>query len=156
MNDIIELQESIPEETRLTNLESKIEIRFQSHEQCCLICGNTLWVLKTQKTTVKSIRYGEFYAIETILVCIAHKYEGNNIRKYDSTELNQLVPPYSNFAYDVISYVGISRFLHNKQKSEIQQELKIEYGLTISDGGITHLSDKFLIYVRCIHEMAST
>jgi hypothetical protein len=35
------------------------------------------------------------------LFCPEHKYEGNRIIKYDSPELNQIVPPYSNFAYDV-------------------------------------------------------
>jgi hypothetical protein len=52
-------------------------------------------------------------------------------------------------------HIGLSRFLHHKQKSEIQHELKIEYGIKISDSGITHLSDNFLIYCRCIHELAS-
>jgi hypothetical protein len=69
--------------------------------------------------------------------------------------LNQIVPPYSNYAYDVSVHIGLSRFLHHKQKSEIQHELKIEYGIKISDSGITHLSDNFLIYCKCIHELAS-
>ena len=93
--------------------------------------------------------------METLLFCPEHKYDGNSILKYDSPELNQIVPPYSNYAYDVSVHIGISRFLHHKQKSEIQHELKIEYGIKISDGGITHLSDNFLIYFRCVHELAS-
>jgi len=93
--------------------------------------------------------------VETLLFCPEHKYDGNSILKYDSPELNQIVPPYSNYAYDVSVHIGISRFLHHKQKSEIQHELKIEYGIKISDGGITHLSDNFLIYCRCVHELAS-
>ncbi len=112
-------------------------------------------MLKTQRTTVFSLKYREFVAVETLLFCPEHKYDGNSIIKYDSTELNQIVPPYSNYAYDVLVHIGLSRFLHHKQKSEIQHELKIEYGIKISDGGITHLSDKFLIYCRCVHEMAS-
>src|SRR5659263_663196 len=70
-------------------------------------------------------------------------------------ELNQIVPPYANFAYDVSIQIGFSRFLHHKQKSEIQQELKIEYGIRISDGEITHISDNFLIYCKCVQMMAS-
>jgi len=111
-------------------------------------------VLKTQETTIKSLRYGKFTARETILFCPDHKYDGENLIKYDSDELNQLVPPYSNFAYDVIVFVGISRFFHNKQKFEVQEELIIKYGLHISDGGITNLSDRFLIYTKCVHELA--
>ena len=52
-------------------------------------------------------------------------------------------------------HIGLSRFFHHKQKSEIQHELKIEYGIKISDSGITHLSDNFLIYCMCVHELAS-
>lgn len=93
--------------------------------------------------------------METLLFCPDHKYIGNSIKKYDSPELNQIVPPYSNYAYDVSVHIGISRFLHHKQKSEIQHELKIEYGIKISDSGITYLSDNFLIYCMCVHEQAS-
>lgn len=139
----------------LACVESKIEIRFKSLYGYCSICSHVLHVLKTQRTTVISMKYREFYAVETLLFCPEHKYEGEHITKYDSPELNQIVPPYSNFAYDVTIHIGISRFLHHKQKSEIQHELKIEYGIKISDGGITHLSDNFLIYCRCVHELAS-
>jgi len=155
LNDFIDLRESEHNELSLASIESKIEINFRDPDGHCCICDKNLHVLKTQKTTVYSMKYREFYALETLLYCTEHKYEGNHIIKYDSPELNQIVPPYSNFAYDVAIHIGLSRFLHHKQKSEIQHELKIEYGIKISDGGITHLSDKFLIYCRCVHEMAS-
>jgi len=134
----------------LLAIESKIQINFRSPDGSCCICNCVLRVLKTQKTTIISLKYGVFYAVETLLFCPEHKYEGNSIIKYDSPELNQIVPPYSNFAYDVSIHIGFSRFLHHKQKSEIMQELKIEYGIQISDGGITHLSDNFLIYCMCV------
>jgi len=139
----------------LMAIESKIQINFRSPDDSCCICSGVLRVLKTQKTTIISLKYGVFYSVETLLFCLYHKYDGNNIIKYDSPELNQIVPPYSNYAYDVSVHIGLSRFLHHKQKSEIQHELKIEYGIKISESGITHLSDNFLIYCRCIHELAS-
>jgi hypothetical protein len=139
------IRNSIPEEMSLLAIESKIQINFRSPDGSCCICNGVLRVLKTQKTTIISLKYGVFYAVETLLFCPEHKYEGNSIIKYDSPELNQIVPPYANFAYDVSVNIGFSRFLHHKQKSEIQQELKIKYGIQISDGGITHLSDNFLV-----------
>ena len=139
----------------LLAIESKIQINFRSPDGSCCICNGVFRVLKTQKTTIISLKYGIFYAVETLLFCPEHKYDGNSIIKYDSSELNQIVPPYSNYAYDVSVHIGLSRFLHHKQKSEIQHELKIEHGIKISDSGITHLSDNFLIYCRCIHELAS-
>jgi len=156
LNDFIKLKTAVPEEISLAYVESKIEIHFRANDGICGIRSCVLHVLKTQRTTVFSIKYREFIAVETLLFCPEHKYEGNSIIKYDSPELNEIVPPYSNYAYDVSVHIGLSRFLHHKQKSEIQQELKIEYGIKISDSGITHLSDNFLIYCRCIHEMAST
>ena len=139
----------------LLAIESKIQINFRSPDGSCCICSGVFRVLKTQKTTIISLKYGIFYAVETLLFCPEHKYDGNSIIKYDSPELNEIVPPYSNYAYDVSVHIGLSRFLHHKQKSEIQQELKIEFGIKISDSGITHLSDNFLIYCRCVHELAS-
>ncbi len=155
MNDFLKLRGAIPEETSLITIESKIEIHFRATDGICNIRSCILHVLKTQRTTVFSIKYREFIAVETLLFCPEHKYDGNSIIKYDSPELNQIVPPYSNYAYDVSVHIGLSRFLHHKQKSEIQHELKVEYGIKISDGGITHLSDNFLIYCMCVQELAS-
>lgn len=155
MNDFLELKNSIPDQISLAAIESKIEIHFRRSDDFCFIRSCVLHVLKTQRTTVISIKYREFIAVETLLFCPEHKYDGNSIIKYDSPELNQIVPPYSNYAYDVSVHIGLSRFLHHKQKSEIQHELKIEYGIKISDSGITHLSDNFLIYCMCVHELAS-
>lgn len=154
MNDFIKLKNAVPEEISLAYVESKIEIHFRATDGICGISSCVLHVLKTQRTTVFSIKYREFVAVETLLFCPEHKYDGNSIIKYDSPELNQIVPPYSNYAYDVSVHIGLSRFLHHKQKSEIQHELKIEYGIKISDSGITHLSDNFLIYCMCVHELA--
>jgi len=156
LNDFLTIRNSIPEEMSLLAIESKIQISFRSPDGYCCICNGVFRVLKTQKTTIISLKYGIFYAVETLLFCPEHKYEGDSIIKYDSLELNQIVPPYSNFAYDVSIHIGFSRFLHHKQKSEIMQELKIEYGIKISDGEITHLSDNFLIYCMCVQMMASS
>jgi hypothetical protein len=93
----------------LLAIESKIQINFRSPDGSCCICTGVLRVLKTQKTTIISLKYGVFYAVETLLFCPDHKYEGNSIIKYDSPELNQIVPPYSNFAYDISIHIGFSR-----------------------------------------------
>ncbi len=69
----------------LLAIESKIQINFRSPDGYCCICNGVFRVLKTQKTTIISLKYG----------------------------------------------------------------------IKISDSGITHLSDNFLIYCRCIHELAS-
>src|SRR3989304_47075 len=46
--------------------------------------------------------------------------------------------------------------INSSEKGYNAHELKIEYGIKISDSGITHLSDNFLIYCMCVHELAST
>jgi hypothetical protein len=93
----------------LLAIESKIQINFRSPDGSCCICRSVFRVLKTQKTTIISLKYGIFYAVETLLFCPEHKYDGNSIIKYDSPELNEIVPPYSNYAY-VSSYWIIKVF----------------------------------------------
>src|SRR3990172_7862679 len=95
---------STPEDINVSNekitlayVESKIEIHFRASDGFCCIRSCVLHVLKTQRTTVFSIRYREFIAVETLLFCPEHKYNGNSIIKYDSHELNQIVPPYLNY-----------------------------------------------------------
>ncbi|MCG2735504.1 MAG: hypothetical protein L6282_03835, partial [Candidatus Methanoperedenaceae archaeon] len=85
MNDFIKLKNAVPEEISLAYVESKIEIHFRANDGICGIRSCVLHVLKTQRTTVFSIKYREFIAVETLLFCPEHKYDGNSIIKYDST-----------------------------------------------------------------------
>ena len=77
------------------------------------------------------MRYGKFSERETILFCPDHKYDGENLIKYDLDELNQLVPPYSNFAYDIIVFIGISRFFRRSNVARAHPTTADLWGITI-------------------------
>jgi len=71
---------------------------------------------------------------------------------YSSNELNQLVPPDSNYGYDVINLIGELTYSENKQAREIKIILETEYNIPISISGIEYLSKKYIIYLLAVHE----
>jgi len=105
--------------------------------------------------TVYSERYGTFIAYEKILYCKEHKYIGNSstIRKIRSRRLLEIVPPRCNYGYDIIAYIGKWRFLKNRTVDEIVEELKAK-GIRIPGSEVSYLSDRFLILVKCLHDLA--
>src|SRR3990170_6992232 len=73
VNDFLSLRREIPDEMSLMVIEAKILINFRNAICSCSICKRVLLVLKTQKTTIISLKYGVFYAVETLLFCPEHK-----------------------------------------------------------------------------------
>jgi hypothetical protein len=68
-----------------------------------------------------------------------------------SDELSRLVKPHQRYAYDLVVHVGLARYLYGKQREEIRAELYQERGVTLSDGSISNLCDRFLIYFEALH-----
>ena len=68
-----------------------------------------------------------------------------------SDELARLVKPHQRYAYDLIVYVGLARYLRRKQREEIRAELYQKHDLTLSDGSISNLCDRFLVYFEALH-----
>ena len=71
-----------------------------------------------------------------------------------SDELSLLVPPRQEFGYDLIDFVGRARYLHDKQREEIQTELR-ERGVQLSTGTISALCDRFLAHLERLHVLRS-
>jgi hypothetical protein len=91
---------------------------------------------------------GTFVAKETVLEC------GQCQRTYPSQELKKLIPPWCNFAYDVLVHVGKSLFLKYRNEKEIQGELK-ERNITISRSEIAYLARRFIICLAIAHSESS-
>jgi len=68
-----------------------------------------------------------------------------------SDELSRLVKPHQRYAYDLVVHVGLARYLYGKQREEIRAELYQQRGVTLSDGSISNLCDRFLIYFEALH-----
>ena len=68
-----------------------------------------------------------------------------------SEELSRLVKPHQRYAYDLVVYVGLARYLRGKQREEIRAELYQERGVRLSEGSISNLCDRFLGYFEALH-----
>ena len=65
--------------------------------------------------------------------------------------LSSLVPPGQAYAFDLIVQVGLARYLRNLQREEIRAELLQAQCIDISGGTVSHLCDRFLIYLDALH-----
>ena len=93
-------------------------------------------------------------------VCPKHKYfdddnhDKRHVRSYGSNELLRLVAPGSSHSYQLMVEIGLRRFQKYRQIKEIREELIDEYGLMIPESQIGSLAERFLLYVRCVHEQS--
>lgn len=74
-------------------------------------------------------------------------------REYPFEQLHQLIPPHGNYAYDIITYVGLERFRQHRQNLEIEQQLLHRFKLRLpeSTSTINSLTHKFLDYFSAVH-----
>jgi hypothetical protein len=72
-------------------------------------------------------------------------------KTFESQELRELVPEYSNFGYDVIEFVGQKLFTDHRTESEVLQALK-ERNVKISPSEIAFLGKKFILYLAQAHK----
>ncbi len=93
---------------------------------------------------------GRFVARETVLKC----RRCGSI--YTSRELQNLIPLWCNFGYDVLVHVGRSLFIECRNEKEIQREFKNRNNnITISQSEIAYLAKKFIVYLALAHRESS-
>jgi hypothetical protein len=90
---------------------------------------------------------GALRAIETLKQCS----EDSTHPVLGSNALAGQVVPRQRYGYDLIVHVGCARYLHNKQRAEIQDELSRQWGITLSTGSLSCLCDRFLTYLEALH-----
>ena len=103
--------------------------------------------IHTRTAGVATLAIGEFVPKETVLVC---RKCG---RTYTSEELQELVPPWAKFGYDVLVHVGKEVFLHCRQDKEIISGLASKR-IGISPSEIAYLAKKFIVYLAIAHREA--
>jgi len=118
-------------------------------------------VRKTVEHGGVTLAHGAFAVRETVHVCSVgcrqSGFEGtNNARKSRAlvkrqAELAELLPPRSTFGYDVMTFVGIERFVHFRQREEIRGTLEERYGVTLSTGEVSELCRRFVVYLEALH-----
>jgi len=122
-------------------------IEFVAEAERCPVCDGTLKVYKSRSRQVITLAGGAFRAIETLKQCS----EDSTHPVLGSNALAGQVVPRQRYGYDLIVHVGCARYLHNKQRAEIQDELSRQWGITLSTGSLSCLCDRFLTYLEALH-----
>lgn len=125
------------------------EISFASEVDSCRCCSHRLKVCKTKLRKVFTMHIGGFTARETLLKC------DDCGEIHASKELVTLVPPSCAYGYDVIVYIGESKFFAHRQATEIQADLRAQ-NIPISVSEVEYLAKKFIIYLSIVHERNNT
>jgi hypothetical protein len=132
-----------------------IHVAADDSREMCSVCGKLLCVQKTVQRNGLTLSHGSFVVHETVRVCTSGcRIQGAAVTRH-SAVLSQMIPPRSSVGYDVMVYAGIERFLHSRQREEIREALEKEYGVLISSGEISSLSERFLVYLEALHNAAA-
>ncbi len=99
------------------------------------------------KRTVVTYAEGTFEAVDVQKKCAANV--SHPVVK--SVMLARIVRPRQRFAYDIIVYVGLARYLRRKQREEISEEIFHKRGVQMSAGTVSNLCDRFLLYLEALH-----
>ena len=115
-------------------------------------------VQKTVPHGGRTLAHGTFQVNETIHVCAAGctkpGLDGKPARALirRQPEVAALLLPRSSVGYDVMTFVGLERFVRYRQRDEIIEALERTSGLRLSTGEVSDLERRFLVYLRALHE----
>jgi hypothetical protein len=117
----------------------------------CSDCNVAMKVQKTVRRMGRTLAHGRFEVHETIFICGSGcRQEGKPVTAR-SAQMAQLLVPRSTVGYDVMAYVGLQRFVHFRQREEIQEQLETQYGIILSTGEVSALAQRFLVYLAKLH-----
>lgn len=122
-------------------------VHFVAEAARCPLCDGALKVYKSRSRQVVTFKAGSFLATETLMQCAGNA----NHPVMNSRTLGKLVASHQRFGYDLVVEVGCARYLDNKQRTEIQEELYQQRGIELSSGSISHLCDRFLTRLESLH-----
>jgi hypothetical protein len=120
-------------------------------------------VRKTLRRNGQTLEHGVFRACETVYVCrrgcaaTEPSVAGPDATKHGvmtrrSESLAQLLLPRRAVGYDVMTFVGLQRFVHHRQREEIRNDLENRHGVRISSGEISSLAQDFVVYLEALHQ----
>ena len=122
----------------------------------CPLCDGPWHVQKSVPHLVRTIAQGCFKAQETVHVCASRcRYDSGKLVTRRAASLAKHLIPGMGIGYDVMTYVGLQRFLYHRQREEIRSSLLHEHGISVSSGMISNLAKLFLGYMRELHNSRS-
>jgi hypothetical protein len=114
--------------------------------------------LRAQKTVPHeghTLAHGSFHVRETIYECAAGCLDAEgHIVTLRQPEVAEVLLPRRQVGYDVMTFIGLRRFVKCEQREEIQVAIEKEYGCygyTLSTGEISKLTRLFLEYLEALH-----
>lgn len=99
--------------------------------------------MKTKRREVRTMHIGAFDVHETIKICPHERCQ----KIYRYCGLDQLLSPGTNFGYDVMECIGRAVWCKSQTAAQIQEELRRNNNITISESEIAYLAKKFVHYV---------
>ena len=118
-------------------------------------------VRKTLRRNGQTLEHGAFRACETVYVCpngcrttppsIGGTPVTQAVVSQRSESFAQIMLPRRAVGYDVMTFVGLQRYLHHGQREEIRDHLEAR-GIRVSTGGISSLAQDFVIYLEALHQ----
>jgi len=112
-------------------------------------------VQKTLQRQAVTLAHGRFRLREVVYVCAERCQREGSLVTRRAPALTELIPPRSTVGYDILTYVGIERFLAHRQREEIRSSLAQEHGIHLSSGEISELGQRFLLYLGALHRDAA-
>lgn len=122
-------------------------VDFITESTHCPVCHGELEIQKSKQRIITTLESGKILAKEIRKRCCADSTHP----VLTSQALACLVPRQQRYGYDLIVWVGLARYLRNKQRSEIRTELLHDHDITLSDGTVSALCDRFLKYLESLH-----
>lgn len=117
----------------------------------CLCCKGPLRVQKTFRHHGATLEHGRFQVRETVYICSAGcQQDGHPVRQRQRS-VAQLLVPRGPVGYDVMTFVGLQRFVHYRQCESIRAELQQKYDIPLSSGEVSALGRRFLVYLEALH-----
>lgn len=114
--------------------------------------------MKVQKTAPRcgrTLAHGPFDGRETVHVCATGcRWASGALVTRRASSLQETLMPGSIIGYDVMVFVGEQRFLHHRQRQEIQADL-LKTGISISTGTVSALTRRFARYFARLHRARS-
>ena len=142
-------------EQRLRSLGSVV-VSAGEAQGCCPLCGGSMGVQKTVRRCGTTLEHGTFEACETVYSCPAgcRWPSGERVVRRAAGLAERLVPR-SRVGYDVMTFVGLKRYVGFRQRAEIVSALTERFGLPLSTGEVSRLARLFLVYLERLHQARS-
>lgn len=123
------------------------QVDFIAEAKQCQRCSGNLRVQKSKKRIVSTIETGTIQVREIRKVCSIDSSHPVEI----SQTLSRMVPCGQRYGYDLIVWVGLARYHRNQQRQEIRAELFRQKNIILSDGSISEICNRFLLYFEAFH-----